>query len=105
MPNPTIKLWSSTPLVCVAVEARNNDNFRVRCTVDQAVWKSTDSSTAELPPDDLILQWILLDGSECTIHGKNELGAKSGSSPIIPVASFSNFDFGHRPNYELKAHL
>jgi hypothetical protein len=81
------------------VEARQNDNLPVRCTINQAIWKSTDSGTAELPPDDLILQWVPLDGRKRIVDGKNERGAKSGSLPIIPIARFSNFGFGRRPNY------
>jgi hypothetical protein len=76
------------------MKTSKNGNVPIRRVINQAVGKPIDSGPAKLPPDNLILEWVLLNCHKFVVDGMDELGPQPRLLTVIPIGGFGKFDLG-----------
>ena len=87
------------------MKAGNHSNTLGRRAVDYAVRKTCNTGSAKLPPYDLILQWVLPDRCQSTVHGVNEISAQAWDPSLIPISSFGNIGLRLGLDDQVAVHL
>jgi hypothetical protein len=87
------------------VKTGHHSNTLNRCAVDYAVRKSGNTGSTELPPYDLVLQWVLADRGQSTVNGVNEIDTEPRDLSLIPISGFCDIGLRLGLDDQIAVHL